>query len=131
MKKSIYSLLTAFVICALSVPAAMAAKTQPQTWEVIIPAGVVQKASINPAPRLTSLTGKTVVLRWNGKHNGDIYADRIAENLLAKEPTVKIIKVHQVDPSTSKISSTLAEATRISKVILELKPDLVIANQAD
>ena len=123
--------LTALALFCLTAAPAFAAGMPVQEWELVTPNGVVQKATIIPAPRITSLAGKTVVVRWNGKHNGDIYAKRVAELLKQKEPTVNVIISHEVDPGTAKITSTVAESTRVSKVILGMKPDLVIANQAD
>ena len=124
-------LLTALTFFCMSAVAAFAAGAPVQEWSLVTPNGVIQKATINPAPRLTSLAGKTIVVRWNGKHNGDVYAKQVAELLRQKEPTAKVLIAHEIDPGTAKITSTIAEATRVSKVILDLKPDLVIANQAD
>ncbi len=123
--------LTALALFCLAAVPAFAAGAPVQEWELVTPNGVVQKATINPAPRINSLAGKTVVVRWNGKHNGDVYAKRVGELLKQKEPTVNVIIAHEVDPGTAKITSTVAEATRVSKVIMGMKPDLVIANQAD
>ena len=130
MRKSV-CLLTALTFLCMSAVTAFAAGAPVQEWSLVTPNGVIQKATINPAPRLTSLAGKTIVVRWNGKHNGDVYAKKLAELLLQKEPTAKVLIAHEIDPGTAKITSTIAEATRVSKVILDLKPDLVIANQAD
>ena len=58
----------ALLMCAGSPAQAVPA----MEWELIVPAGVVEKAELKPAPRLTTLEGKTIVLRWNGKHNGDV-----------------------------------------------------------
>ena len=130
MRKVTCSLIAMALFCCLAVPA-LAAGTPVQEWQLVTPNGVVQKATINPASRIDSLAGKTVVVRWNGKHNGDIYAKRVAELLKKKEPTVTVVLAHEAAPDTAKITSTVAEATRVSKVILGMKPDLVIANQAD
>jgi ABC-type Fe3+-hydroxamate transport system substrate-binding protein len=129
--KKITSFLMALALFCLTAMPVFAAGAPVQEWELVTPNGVVQKATINPAPRINSLAGKTVVVRWNGKHNGDVYAKRVAKLLKQKEPTVNVIVAHEVNPSTAKITSTVAEAIRVSKVILEMKPDLVIANQAD
>lgn len=102
-----------------------------QEWELVVPEGVRKITPIQLAPRLTSLEGKTVALRWNSKHNGDNFLNRIAELFAEKYPTTKVIKVYEVDKSTVKTSGTNEDAARIAKVIAELKPDLVIASQAD
>jgi hypothetical protein len=107
------------------------AEEKAQKWELIIPTGVIEQASISPAPRISSLEGKTVVLRWNGKHNGDIVLDRLAELLTKKIPSIKIIKIYQDDPSTNSITGNAGESRRVADVVKGLKPDLVIASQAD
>src|SRR5208337_845494 len=65
-------------------PIITAAKETSQEWEIVNPAGTIEIKYAKPAPRLTTLEGKTVVLRWNGKHNGDNVLNRVAE-LLAKQ----------------------------------------------
>ena len=107
------------------------AKEQAQEWEVINPAGTVQIKQEQLAPRINTLEGKTVVLRWNGKHNGDNFLDRIAELLKEKIPSAKVIKLYEVDKSTIKISGSMAESARIAQVIKGLKADIVIAAQTD
>ena len=83
------------------------------------------------AQRITTLEGKTIVLRWNGKHNGDNFLNRIAELLKEKVPSAKVIKLYEVDKSTNKISGNLAESARIAQVIKGMKADIVIAAQTD
>jgi hypothetical protein len=112
-------------------PAISIAKEQAQEWEVINPAGVVEIKQEQLAPRITTLEGKTIVLRWNGKHNGDNFLNRIAELLKEKVPSAKVIKLYEVDKSTNKISGNLAESARIAQVIKGMKADIVIAAQTD
>ena len=102
-----------------------------QEWEVINPLGVIKVDPIKNAPRPTTLEGKTVVLRWNGKHNGDKFLTRIAELFAEKMPSVKVVKIHEKDPSTAVISTSVARGQEIAKKIAAEKPDLVIASQAD
>jgi len=115
----------------LAIPMSGLAKEQIQEWEVINPSGTIAIKLIKPAPRITSLEGKTVVLRWNGKHNGNNYLDRIAELFAEKVPSAKVIKIYEADKSTIKISGSNAESARIAKVIKDLKADIVIGSQAD
>ena len=112
-------------------PSVSVAKEQAQEWEVINPAGVVQIKQEQLAQRITTLEGKTIVLRWNGKHNGDNFLNRIAELLKEKVPSAKVIKLYEVDKSTNKISGNLAESARIAQVIKGMKADIVIAAQTD
>lgn len=115
----------------LFIPQLSIAKEAPQQWELVNPSGVIEVKYFKPAPRLTSLDGKTIVLRWNEKHNGDSFLNRVAELLKDKAPTAKVIKLYDVDKSTVKISGSAGESVRIAKVIKELKADIIIASQAD
>ena len=113
------------------VPQHVLAKEQAQQWELVNPSGIIEVKYFKPAPRLTSLEGKTIVLRWNEKHNGDLFLNRVAELLKEKVPTAKIIKLYDIDKSTVKISGAASESVRIAKVIQGLHADLVIGSQAD
>lgn len=123
--------LLALAVAAMlgAVPALAADK--PQEWELINPTGAVETSSIDPAPRLTTLEGKTVVLRWNGKNNGNVLLDRLAELLAKRFPKTKVVKSYELDPSLNVISANAAESQRISTVLKGMKPDLIIASQAD
>ena len=89
----------------------------------------VGQVKMNPHP--ASLEGKTVILRWNSKLNGDKFLDRVAELLNQKVPGVKIVKMYLVDPSTAVVSEKMEDSLQIAAKIVEQKPDLVIASQAD
>lgn len=122
----------AALLAAPVAPLAQAAE-QPQEWELINPAGVIEKITVAPAKRITSLDGKTVALRWNGKNNGDVVLNRVAELLQKQFPTVKVIKTYETmaDQNVSKISATQDESMRITKAVASVRPDIVIASQAD
>ena len=108
------------------------ASDQPQgEWLLINPSGEIEKVTELPAPRPDSLAGLTIGLRWNGKHNGDVFLDRLAVLLAEHLPDVKLVKLYQEDPSINIISSNDAESNRITDVIRSYGPDLVIASQAD
>lgn len=113
----------------LALPA-MAAE-QSQEWEVLNPVGVVKKATINPAPRPTTLEGKTIVFRWNGKHNGNNLLQRLTELMAEKYPTAKIVKAWELEPELNNISGSKQESLRVAKIIEKMNPDLVIASQCD
>ena len=117
-------------ILLLGAPVVQAAE-KPQEWELIRPNGVIQQAQIQPAKRITSLEGKTVALRWNGKNNGDVVLDHLADLMVKKFPSTKIVKMYEKDPSLTGISGSAAESERIAKAVAAVKPDLVIASQAD
>lgn len=128
--KTCSRLILVAICLALATAPVLAAETA-QEWELINPSGAIEKSSVDPAKRITSLEGKTIVLRWNYKHNGDVVLDRLNDLLTQKYPTSKIIKIYKQDPSTNKISGNPAESSRIADVIAGVKPDIVIASQAD
>ncbi|MCE5283277.1 MAG: hypothetical protein LLG93_14400 [Deltaproteobacteria bacterium] len=90
---------------------------------------MVGPVTLNAHPK--SLEGKTVVLRWNSKFNGDKFLDRLGELLAQKVPKIKIVKMYQLDPSTVAVSKDMDESLKTAAKIAERKPDLVIASQAD
>ncbi len=79
----------------------------------------------------TTLEGKTVLLRWNGKYNGDKFLNRVGELLTRQVKNVKIIKMWEMDKSTAAISKNAEVSEQVAVSIAKLKPDLVIAAQAD
>ena len=103
-----------------------------QRWEILNPEGVIkiEPMEINPHP--STLEGKTVLLRWNGKHNGDKFLDRVAELLSQKVKDVKIIKSWEVAPETvDPITGSNERSLELMKMLAAFKPDLVIGSQAD
>ena len=123
----------AFFIAAMivSTPLPSLAKEAVQEWELLNPEGVVQVEPMALAPRITTLEGKTVVLRWNGKPNGNILLDRVAELLSEKVKDVKVVKSYEIFPEMSVISHTVAKGQEFAKKLLGLKPDIVIGAIAD
>jgi len=79
----------------------------------------------------SSLEGKTVVLRWNGKFNGDKYLSRVGELISQQIKSVKILKMWEIDKSTAAISKNAEVSEQVAAGIAKLKPDLVIGAQAD
>jgi flagellar basal body-associated protein FliL len=89
----------------------------------------VGPVKLNPHP--ITLEGKTVLLRWNGKYNGDRFLSRVGELMTQQVKDVKIIKMWEVDKSTAAISKNAEVSEQVAVSIAKLKPDLVIAAQAD
>ncbi len=104
-----------------------------QSLEVLNPEGVVQiepTVQLNPHP--STLEGKTIMLRWNGKHNGDRFLNRIGELLVKEVKGVKIIKSWEVAPETVEpITGSQERSMELMKKLAAYKPDLVIGSQAD
>lgn len=89
----------------------------------------VGPVKINAHP--ASLEGKTVLLRWNGKMNGDKFLTRVGELFSQQVKNVKMIKLWEVDKSTAAISKDLQASEQVASAIAKLKADVVIAAQAD
>lgn len=79
----------------------------------------------------STLEGKTVLLRWNGKYNGDKFLNRLGELLAQQVKNIRIIKMWETDKSTAVISKSAEVSEQVAASIARLKPDLVIAAQAD
>jgi hypothetical protein len=112
-------------------PALASAKEAVQEWELVNPAGIIKITPIKMAPRITSLEGKTIGLKWNQKPNGNIFLDRIAELLKEKVPSAKIVKFYDVEPTTVPQSANMDVAEQKAKIIAKYKPDIVIGAQCD
>jgi hypothetical protein len=125
------TLLMAGLTGLLIAPVASMAKESMQEWDLINPEGVVKIKPMELAPRLASLEGKTVALRWNGKPNGDLFLNRIGELLVEKVKGVKIVKVWEAAHDTAIISSNPERSKAITDKISSLNPDIVIASTAD
>ncbi len=119
------TLLSIVVVALIVVACGGGAKEETsQTDEVSL--GEVQ---INAHP--TSLEGKTVVLRWNSKPNGDKFLTRIGELLTEQVKNVKVIKLWEIDPSTAEVSTSIEDSAQVAEKVAAQQPDLVIASQAD
>jgi hypothetical protein len=122
------------IICTiafLAVPGFVAAKEAPQQWELVNPQSIVLSKPVKIVERPATLEGKTVVLRWNGKPNGDVFLNRVAELLNEKVKGVKVIKAWEVAPETNVISYSPDRSVSIAKKLASFKPDIVIAAPAD
>ncbi len=102
-----------------------------QNWELITPEGGVTVKPIKFVDRLPTLDGKTVLLRWNGKPNGDLFLNRVAELLSEKGKNIKIIRAYEVAPETSIISHGLEKSVLTANKLLSYNPDIVISAQCD
>ena len=121
--------LLGFMIFSTSPPSL--AQEAIQEWELLNPEGVVQVETMVLATRISTLEGKTVVLRWNGKPNGNVFLDRVAELLSERVKNVKVVKSYDIFPEMSIISHTVDKGQEIAKKLLGLKADLVIGAIAD
>ncbi len=129
-KELVLSVMATCLVAPLSTGTVQAME-KPQEWELVNPAGIVEKAFIAPADRITDLEGKTVVLRWNGKHNGNILLDKLAVKLSEQYPNTKVVKAYVEDGTLNGISGNAAESERVAKALQAMRPDIVIASQCD
>ena len=100
-------------------------------WELISPAGFVPAALAGINARPSSLDGRTVLLRWNGKHNGDVFLSRIGERLAERGKQANIVKLWEVLPETSHTSQNAEPSRKLAAQIAALKPDIVIGAPGD
>ena len=105
--------------------------TEQGKWMLINPEGRVQLETVSAKPHPKRLEGKTVLLRWNGKHNGDLFLNRIGELLAENIKDVKIVKAWEAIPETRMITSNANRSKKFAKKLSELKPDISIGVQGD
>ena len=100
-------------------------------WELVNPEGTLELESSAVMPHCQTLKGKTVMLHWNAKHNGDVFLNKIAELFIESVEGVKIIRGWEVAPETKKVSSNSSTSKNTARKLAEFKPDIVIASQGD
>ncbi|MCC6473782.1 MAG: hypothetical protein IT514_08565 [Burkholderiales bacterium] len=110
-----------------------ASAAQPrQVWDLVNPEGAIRVTPLKLGARPESLRGKTVVLRWNGKHNGNVFLERVGEQLAEQVEGIRIVKAWETVPESLEPTSTGQQASMaLAGKILALKPDLVIGSQGD
>ena len=119
---------------ALFLGAPMAQAADLPKVELVNPAGVVAVKKVDAIPHNGSLDGKRIVLRWNGKPNGEIYLDRIADLLEAKYKKATVIRAYKENPKTAigaKEDIIVGGTEGQTKMVMAMGPDIVIAAQAD
>ncbi len=126
-----FSWTAVLLIGLLAWPALATAQGTVQEWTLVNPEGVIKIEPMKVNAHPTTLEGKTVLLRWNGKHNGNNFLDRIAERLTQDVKNVKLIKSWQVAPETAIIAGNPDRSKEIVQKLSSPKPDLVIASQCD
>ncbi|RPJ01112.1 MAG: hypothetical protein EHM36_13820 [Deltaproteobacteria bacterium] len=130
-RKCCVSFLALVVLALWALPMAVFAKEAAQDWELVNPEGVVKITPMEVNPHPKSLEGKTILLRWNGKHNGDNFLTRVGELLKENVKGVKIVKSWEVAPWTAIIAGNPDKSNQIVDTLAKEKPDIVIASQCD
>jgi hypothetical protein len=130
-RKCLTSLLALALLAFWAIPVAGLAKEVAQDWELVNPEGVVKITPMEVNPHPKSLEGRTVLLRWNGKHNGDNFLSRVGELLKEKVKGVRIVKSWEVAPWTAIIAGNPDKSKQIVDALAKEKPDIVIGSQCD
>ena len=107
-------------------------KSQNKTkWRLVNPEPLIQTEAdqVNQHPK--DLSGRTVVLYWNGKPNGDLFLNRIGELFIEKVDNLKIIRAWEARPSTKRTDPTVEASRATAREIAGLNPDLVIGAPGD
>ena len=93
-----------FLLTLLTLPAIASSQQEIKDINLINPEGVVNIEPMHLNPHPASLEGKTVVLQWNGKQNGDNFMNQIATLLTENVKNIRIIKAWQEAPEVKIIS---------------------------
>jgi hypothetical protein len=98
------------------------------SWDLVNPEGAARVTSINPAPRLTDLRGKTIGLAWNGKPGGEEALEEIARLIAQQVEEVHFIKYWRELPASVAPRELGAD---VIQAMAARRPDLVVVSQAD
>ena len=109
----------------------MAKSEKQMDWKLVNPEPLVriEAGQVNPHPK--DLSGKTVVLYWNGKPNGDLFLNRVAELLIERVRNVKVVKAWEVRPSSKETDPTVEASRATAEGLARLNPDVVIGAPGD
>lgn len=100
-------------------------------WRLVSPQPVVQKEDGRVNEHPATLVGKTVLLYWNGKPNGDLFLRRISELLVERIADVHIVEAWEVIPATRQTDPTVEASRGVAQELASLKPDIVIGAPGD
>ncbi|MBI2858837.1 MAG: hypothetical protein HYX90_07145 [Chloroflexi bacterium] len=100
-------------------------------WTLLNPSGVAQIEAVKANPRPSTLDGKTVLLYWNGKPNGDVFLNRTAKLIEKHAMGVRFVRSWEVAPQTKAISSSADASKRFAGALAAFNPDISIASQGD
>lgn len=124
--------ITIVLSCLFVISPVTLTKEIKQEWEILNPEGVIKIEAMKINSHPSTLEGKTIMLRWNGKHNGDKFLERVGELLKERVKDVKVIKSWEVAPETvDPIAGSRERSQEFAKAIARFKPDLVIGAQSD
>lgn len=85
----------------------------------------------SPAPMPESLDGRTVLLRWNGKHNSDQLLQRLQNHLQKRFPAARVTLLHQTQPGLCRVSRDKNDADELVTALAAFEPAVVITATGD
>lgn len=85
-------------------------------WEVVKPVGASAVQSMDLAPRVDTLNGKTVCEVWNGGFGGEITFPIIEEMLRQRYPSVRVIPYSEFPLSTIAAMNASTKAERLEAI---------------
>ena len=84
------------------------------TLEIMSPVAKSTGGNFAPAPRLETLTDKTIGLYWNTKSGGDVALQRVAELIQKDFPGVRFINfVHHYPAPSDMIEAMLSQCDAV------------------
>jgi hypothetical protein len=101
------------------------------TWRLVNPEPAASMGGKRVNQHPLDLSGKTVVLYWNGKPNGDVFLDCIGRLLIARVADVRIVKAWEARPSTRTTDPNSDASRATAAEIAALMPDMVIGAPGD
>jgi hypothetical protein len=116
---------SAFIVLSLSF--LFGASSWAQEWTLLSPVADVQVEQFKIANRIPFLNGKTIGLFWNGKPNGDVFLEEIANQLQRKFGDLKMIKFWEIRPETRTAFGNSDDNLKF----MSQNADLIIASSAD
>jgi hypothetical protein len=96
-------------------------------WTLLNPVADAEVEQFNPAHRVPDLNGKTIGLFWNGKPNGDVFLNRLAERLTAGFDALTVVRMWDVEPETR---TALGNSMDNLKTMAQ-KADLILGASGD
>lgn len=100
-------------------------------FKLVSPEASIQLACNEVNSQPADLSGKTVLLYWNGKPNGDLFLNRIGELLTANVSALRVVKAWEVAPSSRHTEPNHSASRETAAMLAESKPDLVIGAPGD
>jgi hypothetical protein len=100
-------------------------------WKLVTPEATVSFGDERVNAHPDRLSGKTVLLYWNGKPNGDVFLNRLAELLMTEIGDVTIVKAWEASTVTGEGDPTVEGSKETARKLAAFSPDVVIGAAGD